>query len=105
MKDGQPQPDVIAKWAANAPLAMLAQYVSNLKKYHAIAIEIGTKDNLYRTNKQLDDMMTAFGVAHGYSEYDGDHTNRVRERVEQHTLPFFTAQLQFDKSRSTATTH
>jgi len=99
VKDGEPQPDVIAKWAANAPLAMVPQYVTSLKKYHAIAIEIGTKDGLYRTNKQLDDMLTGFGVKHLYDEYDGDHTNRVRQRVENNTLPFFSQQLSFDQKK------
>jgi len=99
VKDGQPQPDVIAKWAANAPLAMLPQYVTNLRQYHAIAIEIGTKDTLHRTNKQLSEMMTSFGVKHGYDEYDGDHTNRVRARIENNALPFFTQQLSFDQKK------
>jgi enterochelin esterase-like enzyme len=99
VKDGKPQPDVIAKWAANAPLAMVPQYVTNLKKYHAVAIEIGTKDSLYRTNKELDAQMTAFGVKHAYDEYDGDHTNRVRERIEKNTLPFFSQQLSFDQKK------
>src|SRR3954453_6382474 len=31
-KDGVPQPDVIAKWAANAPLAFVDQYISNLRQ-------------------------------------------------------------------------
>ena len=99
VKDGKPQPDVIAKWAANAPLAMLPQYVTNLKQYHAIAIEIGTKDGLYRTNKQLSETLTSFGVTHGYDEYDGDHTNRVRARIENNTLPFFTQQLAFESKK------
>jgi hypothetical protein len=105
VKDGQPQPDVIAKWAANAPLAMVGQYVSNLKMYKAVAIEIGTKDNLYRTNRQLHEMLDAFGLVHGYEEYDGDHTNRVLERVEQNVLPFFSKQLSFEAGRSGATKH
>ena len=37
VKDGAVQPDVVAKWAANAPLAMVGQYIPNLKMYHAIA--------------------------------------------------------------------
>jgi enterochelin esterase-like enzyme len=105
VKDGQLQPNVIAKWAANAPLAMVEQYVPNLKMYKAVAIEIGTKDPLYRTNKQLHDVFEAFGVAHGYSEYEGDHTNRVFERIEKDVLPFFSKQLAFDGRRSTATKH
>jgi enterochelin esterase-like enzyme len=101
VKDGALQPDVIAKWAANAPLAMLPQYVSNLKKYSAVAIEVGTKDNLLRTNKQLDDMLKSFGVVHTYEEYEGNHTNRVFERVEKNVLPYFSRQLSFDVKRST----
>ena len=105
VKDGKPQPDVIAKWAANAPLAMLSQYIPNLKMYKAIAIEIGSKDTLYRTNKQLHEMLEAFGVAHGYQEYDGDHTNRVFERIEENVLPFFSQQLASESRQSGATKH
>ena len=79
---------------------MLSQYSSALKTLGAIAIEIGTKDNLYRTNKDLDAMMTAFGIAHTYEEYDGDHTNRVLERVEQNALPFFSKHLVASKKGS-----
>ena len=78
---------------------MVPQYVTSLKRYHAVAIEIGTKDGLYRTNKQLDDMLTGFGVKHSYDEYDGDHTNRVRQRIENNTLPFFSQQLSFDQKK------
>jgi hypothetical protein len=38
-------------------------------------------------------MLTGFGIKHGYDEYDGDHTNRVRERIEKNALPFFSQQL------------
>src|SRR5690606_41702937 len=41
---GQLRPDVLAKWHANAPLAFIDQYVSGLRGYRAIAIEIGDKD-------------------------------------------------------------
>ncbi len=96
VKDGKPQPDVIAKWAANAPLAMVGQYIPNLKMFKAIGMEVGTKDNLMATNKQLEEMLTAFGVKHTYETYDGDHTNKVFERVENNTLPFFSNNLSFD---------
>jgi hypothetical protein len=80
---------------------MLPQYISNLKKYSAVAIEVGTKDNLLRTNKQLDAMMKSFGIKNTYEEYEGDHTNRVFERVEKNLLPYFSKQLSFDVKRST----
>ena len=40
------QPDVLARWAANAPLAFVDQYVGNLRRYRAIAIDVGDQDGL-----------------------------------------------------------
>src|SRR5688572_716030 len=34
-----------------------------------------------------------FGIAHTFETYDGDHTNRVVERIEQKVLPFFSKNL------------
>jgi enterochelin esterase-like enzyme len=96
IKDGKVRPDIVAKWAANAPLAMLGQYVPNLKTYRAIAMDVGTKDNLITTNKQLEQALTAFGIAHTFEDYDGDHTNKVFERIEMKVLPFFAGQLSFE---------
>jgi S-formylglutathione hydrolase len=105
VKDGVLQPDVVAKWAANAPLAMVGQYISNLKMYNAIAIEVGTEDTLLASNKQLDATLTGFGVTHTYEEYEGDHTNKVYERIEKSVLPFFSKQLSFEARSSTASKH
>jgi len=93
VKDGNVQPDVVAKWGANAPLEMVDHYASNLKKYYAIAVEIGTADGLLAANRQLHDAMTRLRIPHAYEEYDGDHTNRVRERIERNVLPFFSKNL------------
>jgi S-formylglutathione hydrolase len=103
VKDGVPQPDVIAKWAANAPLAMVGQYIPNLKTYKAIGMEVGTKDGLMTTNKQLEEMLTGFSVAHTYETYDGDHTNKVFERIEKNMLPFFSTNLSFASGKPAAT--
>ena len=97
IKDGELQPLIVAKWAANSPLAMLDQYVTNLKKYHAIMGEVGLQDGLAASNKQMDQILTDFGVKHTFETYEGDHTNRVVERIEQKVLPFFSSQLTFAK--------
>ena len=65
----------------------------NLKKYYAIAIEVGTSDGLLASNKQLHETMTRLQIPHNYEEYDGDHTNKVRERIERNVLPFFSKNL------------
>ena len=99
VQDGQPQPLIVAKWVANSPLAMIDQYVKNLKKYHAIMGEVGTADGLAASNRQLDDVMTTFGVTHTFETYEGDHTNRVPERIEKKVLPFFSDNLSFAKPK------
>jgi enterochelin esterase-like enzyme len=96
-KDGEPQPLIVAKWAANSPLVMIDQYVTNLKKYHAIMGEVGLQDGLAASNKQMDQIFTDFGVTHAFETYEGDHTNRVIERIEMKVLPFFSNNLSFKK--------
>jgi len=93
VKDGKVRPDIVAKWVANSPLEMLEEHAANLRKYYAIAIEIGTSDGLLASNKQLHETMTGLQIPHHYEEYDGDHTNRVRERIERNVLPFFSKNL------------
>jgi S-formylglutathione hydrolase len=97
IKDGKVRPEIVAKWAANAPLAMIDQYIPSLKAYRAIAIDVGTKDGLLASNKELEQAMTRFGVAHTYEEYEGDHTNRIADRIEMHVLPFFSNALSFSE--------
>jgi len=40
-KDGQIQPLVPARWAANSPMVMVSQYGPNLKQYRAIIMDVG----------------------------------------------------------------
>jgi S-formylglutathione hydrolase len=93
VRDGKVRPEIVAKWVANAPLEMIESYASNLMRYYAIAIDIGTGDTLLAANRQLHDAMTRLRIPHSYEEYDGDHTNRVRERVGRNVLPFFSKNL------------
>jgi S-formylglutathione hydrolase FrmB len=89
------QPLIRAKWIANSPLAMLDQYVTNLKKYSFIGLEVGTQDTLAASNRQLDQAMTNLGIKHTFQTYEGDHTNRVPQRFEENVLAFFSKSLAF----------
>jgi S-formylglutathione hydrolase len=95
VQNGEVQPLIRQKWIANSPLAMLDQHYTNLKKYSAIAIEVGTMDGLAGSNRDLDKAMTQLGVQHTFETYEGDHTNRVPERIEMNVLPFFSKVLSF----------
>ena len=93
--DGTPQPLVVAKFAANSPFMMLPQYITNLKKYKAIKIDVGNQDGLAGQNHQIEEAMTAFGIPHTFETYEGDHTNRVPQRFDESVLPFFSNNLSF----------
>jgi S-formylglutathione hydrolase len=98
-KNGEVVPEVAVKYAANSPVAMLDQYVPNLKKLKAIALDIGLQDNLIGGNRLLVDRLTRFGVAHTFETYEGDHGNRIPQRFEEKVLPFFSTHLSFDQPR------
>lgn len=95
-RNGEVQPNIAVKWAANSPYAMLDQYVPNLKKYKAIALDVGLQDNLITSNKQMVDAMTRLGVTHTYETYEGDHNNKVPQRLEEKVVPFFSKVLSFE---------
>jgi enterochelin esterase-like enzyme len=92
-KDGQPQPDVIAKWTANAPLVFIDQYVGNLHGYRAIAIDVGDQDGLKVDTAKLHDVLNKYGIVHGFEIYQGTHTSKVADRFQNHVLPFFSKNL------------
>lgn len=94
-KDGQIQPLIAAKWAANSPLVMVDQYVPNLKRYRAIAMDVGDKDSLAAMNLDLDKALTRLGIPHVFEQYDGNHGNRVTARFQDNLMPFFSQQLKF----------
>jgi len=100
IKGGQAQPDVIARWAANAPLAMVHQYLPNLKKYKAIAFDAGDKDmGINDTVKSLNRILLDYGIAHTSEIYEGDHVNRIAARLETKGLPFFASSLSFEAKK------
>jgi len=92
-KSGEVVPSVAVRYAANSPVAMLDQYVPSLKKYKAIALDIGLQDNLITSNRVLVEAMTRYGIAHTFETYEGDHGNRIPQRLEEKVLPFFSKHL------------
>jgi S-formylglutathione hydrolase FrmB len=92
-KDGVAQPDVLAKWAANAPLAFVDQYVGNLRRYDGIAVDVGDQDGLRGDAGKLHDVLDNYGIPNAFEIYHGTHTSAVADRVQNHVLPFFSSHL------------
>jgi S-formylglutathione hydrolase len=95
--DGKIVPDVVARWAANAPLAMVHQHIPQLREYSALAIDAGDMDvGIVDTVRVLDRILTDYGVPHTTEVYAGDHVNRVDQQLEKKVMPFFSKHLRFE---------
>ena len=92
-KDGAVDPLVLAKWAANSPLAMVPQYVAGLKTMTAIAADVGDMDPLLKEDTAIHDELVRFGVKHQFEVYPGTHTSHIAERFDHKVLPFFAQHL------------
>jgi len=92
-KDGVPQPEIVAKLTANAPLAFIDQYIGNLRKYRAIGIDVGDQDGLRFDTNRLHEILDGYGIANTFEIYSGTHTSAVAVRFQEHVLPFFGKNL------------
>lgn len=96
-EEGNLMQEVLAKFAANAPLVVIDQYIPNLKKLNAIAFDAGIQDRgIAATIQTLDQKLNNYGIPHAFEIYEGDHLNRIAERIEKKVLPFFTTHLVFE---------
>lgn len=98
VKNGVAQPSVLARWSANAPLAMVHQYVPSLRRYHAIAIDVGDQDDLKTDAAEFHRLLDGYGIENRFEIYSGDHVSAVADRIQNHVLPFFSANLNFDQA-------
>jgi enterochelin esterase-like enzyme len=92
---GDAQQTVLARWAANAPLAFLDQYVGNLRRYRAIALDVGDQDGLKTDTQKLHERLDSYGIANSFEIYSGTHVSHVAVRFQDHVLPFFGKTLSF----------
>jgi S-formylglutathione hydrolase FrmB len=96
MKDGVAQPEILAKWTANAPLAFIDQYIDGLRLYRGIALDVGDQDGLRADTGKLHDVLDLNGIANTFEVYSGTHTSDVADRFQNHVLPFFSKNLCFE---------
>ena len=93
VKDGKMRDDITAKWLANTPLAFVDQYITPLRSYRAIALDVGSQDGLKADAQALHEAFDRYGIAHRFEIYDGDHVNRIGVRFQEQVLPFFGRSL------------
>ena len=93
---GDMRDNVLARWAANAPLAFIDQHIQDLRRYRAIAIDVGDQDGLKNDAARLHAILNSWSIANTFEVYPGTHTSHVAFRFQVHVLPFFSRTLSFD---------
>jgi enterochelin esterase-like enzyme len=102
VKEGKVQSGILQKWDANRPLNNLDQYIFNIRKLKAIGFDAGTKDAwIAESIKTLDNELNKYGIRHFFEIYEGDHINRVAERIQNKMVKFFSDNLSFEKREKT----
>ena len=92
-KNGNPNPEVLAKWTANSPLAFIDQYIYNLRQYRAIALDVGDEDGLRFDTEKVHQILDSYDIKNSFELYHGTHTSHVAFRFQNHVLPFFSKNL------------
>lgn len=92
-EDGTLDPLVNYRLAANSPLVLLPQYLPALTSLEAFAMDIGDQDFLLEGNRLFREELDRFGVEYQFELYEGDHGNRIAERIRTEVLPFFGEHL------------
>jgi S-formylglutathione hydrolase FrmB len=96
-ENNQVLPEIAAKLSANRTLYIIDQYIYNLKKLKAIGMDAGLQDyGISGATKKLHEVLESYDVPHQYESYEGDHLNRIAERIASRTLPFFSENLEFE---------
>jgi enterochelin esterase-like enzyme len=93
---GEVLPEIAARFVANRIFYMIDQYVFNLQQLKAIGMDAGLQDEgISGSTRKLHELLDAYKIPHQYESYQGDHLNRITERIRTKTLPFFSEHLEF----------
>lgn len=84
---------VLARWAANSPLAMVSGNVSALASFDGVALDVGNRDGLVADDTLIHEEFAKFGIPHFWEVYDGTHTDRIGQRFAEIVLPWMAEHL------------
>ncbi len=94
-EDGELRPEIAGKFTANHTLYIIDQYVHNLRQLKAIGLDVGIYDfGMSGPTKTLHEILESYDIPHVFETYEGDHVNRIAERMGTKVLPFFSEHLE-----------
>ncbi|MCB1123160.1 MAG: esterase, partial [Verrucomicrobiae bacterium] len=96
-ENGKVLSEIDFKIMANRTLYSIDQYIPNLRKLKAIGLDAGTQDRgIHAATVKLHELLTSYGIPHEFESYEGNHTNRISDRIRYKVLPFFSEHLEFE---------
>jgi hypothetical protein len=91
-----PDPVVLSKFQTKMVFNAIPPLLPQIYKLKGIYIDYGEEDNFSHIPpgaRAVSTQLAILGVPHVLEVYQGDHGNRVRERIEISVLPWFSKQL------------
>ena len=92
-EDGTVDRLVLARWAANSPLAMVSGHVAALESFDGVALDVGAQDGLVTDDTLIHEELTKFGIEHSWEIYQGTHTDKIGARFNSLVLPWMAEHL------------
>jgi S-formylglutathione hydrolase FrmB len=108
-QDGKlvPNEPAYSLWRSKMPLYMVDSYKQNLLKLRGLYLDVGQNDEFSHiriTTPLFSKALSDKDIPHGFEIYaGGTHNSKIRERMENHVLEFFSHVLDFPDSKGTGT--
>ncbi|MCU1268535.1 MAG: Esterase AS-Trib27 [Acidobacteria bacterium] len=93
----------MASWRSKMPLYMVEENKNNLLKLRGIFIDYGQKEEfpaIRSTSQLFSKALAERNIPHTFEVYaDGDHSSKIRSRMETRVFQFFSDKLDFSNPR------
>ena len=101
LANGSVVPDerVYQEWITRFPAESMDALAGGFARLRGIGFDVGDTDPITHIplgSRTLSQALAARDIEHSFEQYQGDHTNRIGERLEKKVFPFFSETLVSD---------
>jgi S-formylglutathione hydrolase len=91
----QPVEPAFSMWRQAGAREQIETYADNLRKLRGLRLDHGNRelDALMSGVRRFSQALAERGIPHAYEVYDGNHHDRIMERLATRVLPFFAQML------------
>lgn len=82
---------------------LLIKYINSVNEIDghpkALKFDLGSEDRYVSSNERFSAKLKEWNIEHQFELYDGNHLNRIHNRITKSVLPFFSANLAFEEKQ------